>query len=40
MRKSLEARNITDNERIIQCEKSIAESQIIAEDAERRFDDV
>ena len=40
MRKSLEARNITDNERILQLEKGIGESQIIAEDAERRFDEV
>ena len=40
MRKSLEARNVSDIERIAQLEKSIADSQLVAEDSERRFDEV
>ena len=39
-RKSLEARNIVDDERIALLEKQLAEAQIIAEDADRRYDEV
>ena len=39
VRKSLEARNVSDIERIAQLEKAIKESQFIAEESERRFDE-
>jgi len=39
-RKSLEARSLTDEDRIAQLEKQLAEAQIIAEDADRRYDEV
>lgn len=40
VRKSLEARNVTDLERIAQLEKAITDAQLVAEDSERRFDEV
>ena len=39
-RKSLEARSLSDDERIATLEKQLAEAQIIAEDADRRYDEV
>ncbi len=39
VRKSLEARNVTDLERIAQLEKSIKDFQLISEESERRFDE-
>ena len=39
VRKSLESRTASDNERIAQLEKGIKESQFIAEESERRFDE-
>ncbi len=39
MRKSLEARTVTDVERIAQLEKQIKDSQLIAEASESRFDE-
>ena len=39
-RKSLEARSFIDEERIATLEKQLAEAQIIAEDADRRYDEV
>lgn len=39
-RKSLEARSLADDERIATLEKQLAEAQIIAEDADRRYDEV
>ena len=39
MRKSLESRTVTDNERIAQLEKSIKDFQLISEESERRFDE-
>ena len=39
-RKSLEARGLSDDERIQTLEKQLAEAQIIAEDADRRYDEV
>ena len=39
-RKSLEARSFIDEERITTLEKQLAEAQIIAEDADRRYDEV
>ena len=39
VRKSLESRSVTDVERIAQLEKAIKESQFIAEESERRFDE-
>lgn len=39
-RKSLEARSFTDEERIATLEKQLNEAQIIAEDADRRYDEV
>ena len=39
MRKSLEARTVTDIERIAQLEKQIKDSQLIAEASESRFDE-
>ena len=39
-RKSLEARSLADDERIAALEKQLAEAQIIAEDADRRYDEV
>jgi hypothetical protein len=39
-RKSLEARSFSDEERIATLEKQLNEAQIIAEDADRRYDEV
>ena len=39
VRKSLEARNVSDIDRIAQLEKAIKESQFIAEESERRYDE-
>ena len=39
-RKTLEARGILDDERITTLEKQLAEAQMIAEDADRRYDEV
>ena len=39
-RKSLESRNKADKERIIQLEKQIAELGAIAEESDKRYDDV
>jgi hypothetical protein len=39
VRKSLEARTVTDVERIAQLEKQIKDSQLIAEASESRFDE-
>jgi len=39
VRKSLESRTVTDNERIAQLEKSIKDFQLISEESERRFDE-
>ncbi len=39
VRKSLEARNVSDIERLAQLEKGIKESQFIAEESERRYDE-
>jgi hypothetical protein len=36
----LEARGLADDERITALEKQLAEAQIIAEDADRRYDEV
>ena len=36
----MEARSFADEERIVNLEKALAEAQIIAEDADRRFDEV
>jgi hypothetical protein len=36
----LEARGLSDDERIATLEKQLAEAQIIAEDADRRYDEV
>ena len=39
VRKSLESRNVSDVERLAQLEKAIKDSQLIAEESERRFDE-
>lgn len=39
-RKTLEARSLADDERIATLEKQLAEAQLIAEDADRRYDEV
>lgn len=36
----MESRSISDDERIAALEKQLAEAQIIAEDADRRYDEV
>ena len=36
----MEARSLNDDERIATLEKQFAETQIIAEDADRRYDEV
>ena len=36
----MEARSLSDDERIATLEKQLAEAQIIAEDADRRYDEV
>lgn len=36
----MEARGLADDERITALEKQLAEAQIIAEDADRRYDEV
>lgn len=36
----LEARNEVDDERIVILEKQLTEAQIIAEDADKRYDEV
>ena len=39
VRKSLEARNVTDIERLAQLEKGVKDTQFIAEESERRYDE-
>ena len=39
VRKSLEARNVSDIERIAQLEKAVKDTQFIAEESERRYDE-
>jgi len=39
VRKSLEARSVTDIERLAQLEKAVKDTQFIAEESERRYDE-
>ena len=40
MRKMLEHRNITDEERMDQLEANLKEAKLMAEDADRKYDEV